>query len=157
MTDKPLNVHATGLLLGAAGVLLRGPSGAGKSLLALALLDRWEGRGQPAFLVSDDRVDLSVRDGGLIMQAPKTIAGLIELRGRGIVQRPHQSGVRLHLVIDLVPELVRMLEEDALETTLLNVPVARAPVPDASVIGLGHQLLLVAEAIAALGAAPMAP
>lgn len=148
---KPKNVHGTGLLLGETGVLLRGPSGAGKSVLALALLDRWEGRGLPAFLVSDDRVVLVQTGRHLAMQAPETLAGLIELRGRGIVSRPHRNLVTLGLVIDLVPDMVRMLEEDALETELAGVALARAPVPDASAISLGHQVLLVSEAIAALG------
>lgn len=148
--DKPLNVHGTGLLLGDTGVLLRGPSGAGKSVLALSLLDRFEGRGQAAFLVSDDRVELLRQGQTIEMAAPANLAGLIELRGRGIVSRPHQSPVPLHLVIDLVPELVRMLEEDALVTELAGLTLARAPVPYASAVGVAHQLLLVLEAIRAL-------
>jgi len=76
---------------------------------------------------------------------------LIELRGRGIVHRPHRNDVSLHLVIDLVPELVRMLEEDELVTELGGVTVARAPVPASGVVSLGHQMLLVGEAMAALG------
>ena len=149
--NKPQNVHGTGLLLGSTGVLLRGPSGAGKSVLALSLLERWEGRGLPAFLVSDDRVDLVQTGRELSMQAPEALAGLIELRGRGIVKRPHRSPVVLHLVIDLVPDLVRMLEEDAMVIEIAGNQVARAPVPAAGVVGLGHQTLLVIEAIAALG------
>ena len=148
--DKPLNVHGTGLLLGDSGLLLRGPSGAGKSVLALSLLDRFDGRGQAAFLVSDDRVDLTLQGQKIEMAAPANLAGLIELRGRGIVSRPHQSPVPLHLVIDLVPELVRMLEEDALVTELAGLTLARAPVPYASAVGVAHQLLLVLEAIRAL-------
>ena len=148
--SKPANVHGTGLLLGTHGVLLRGPSGAGKSVLALTLLDRWASLGEAAFLVADDRIALVQADGKLRMQAPPSLAGLIELRGRGIVRRPHQNDVPLHLVIDLVPELVRMLEEDALETELGGVVLARAPVPVAGVVNLGHQVLLVLEAIAAL-------
>lgn len=148
--SEPKNVHGTGLLLGSIGVLLRGPSGAGKSVLALSLLDRWEERGQPAMLVSDDRVDLVANGGQLTMQAPDNLAGLIELRGRGIVSRPHGDLVRLDLVIDLVPELVRMVEEDELVTEIAGVTLARAPVPHGSVIGLGHQMLLVNEAIRAL-------
>ena len=148
--DRPLNVHGTGLLLGETGVLLRGPSGAGKSVLALSLLDRFDGRGQAAFLVSDDRVDLTLQGQKIEMAAPANLAGLIELRGRGIVSRPHQSPVPLHLVIDLVPELVRMLEEDALVTELAGLTLARAPVPYASAVGVAHQLLLVLEAIRAL-------
>lgn len=152
--SKPKNVHGTGLLLGSTGVLLRGASGAGKSVLALSLLDRWEGRGLPAFLVSDDRVDLVQTGRDLSMRAPETLAGLIELRGRGIVQRPHKSLVTLHLVIDLVPELVRMLEEDAMVTEIAGVRLPRAPVPTADLISVGHQMLLVIEAMAALGGEP---
>lgn len=148
--SKPKNVHGTGLLLGATGVLLRGPSGAGKSVLALTLLDRWESRGLPAFLVSDDRVDLVQTGRDLSMRAPDTLAGLIELRGRGIVKRPHKDLVTLHLIVDLVPDLVRMLEEDQLVTELEGVSVQRAPVPGADTISVAHQVLLVVEAIAAL-------
>jgi serine kinase of HPr protein (carbohydrate metabolism regulator) len=153
--SKPKNVHGTGLLLGSTGVLLRGPSGAGKSVLALSLLDRWEGRGLPAFLVSDDRVELVQTGRELSMRAPDTLAGLIELRGRGIVKRPHKSLVTLHLVVDLVPDFVRMLEEDAMVTEISGVRVARAPVPAADAVGLGHQMLLIIEAMAALGGEPV--
>lgn len=152
----PSNIHATGLLLGQTGVLLRGPSGAGKSVLALTLLDRWEGRGQPAFLVSDDRVDLVATGGQLVMNAPDALAGLIELRGRGIIRRPQRSAVPLHLVIDLVPDLVRMLEEEELVTELSGIQIARAPVPYGDVVSVAHQMLLVIEAIAALVAQPTA-
>jgi serine kinase of HPr protein (carbohydrate metabolism regulator) len=148
--SKPKNVHGTGLLLGSTGVLLRGPSGAGKSVLALSLLDRWDSRGLPAFLVSDDRVDLALTGRQLSMQAPPNLAGLIELRGRGIITRPHKNLVTLDLVIDLVPDMVRMLEEDAMVTELAGMTLARAPVPFGNVISLGHQILLVVEAIAAL-------
>jgi serine kinase of HPr protein (carbohydrate metabolism regulator) len=140
--------------LGSTGVLLRGPSGAGKSVLALSLLDRWDGRGLPAFLVSDDRVDLVQTGRELSMRAPENLAGLIELRGRGIVKRPHKSLVTLHLVVDLVPDLVRMLEEDAMVTEISGAKVARAPVPSSDVVSLGHQMLLVIEAMAALGGEP---
>lgn len=149
--SKPINVHGTGLLLGEAGVLLRGPSGAGKSVLALTLLERWESRGEAAFLVADDRIGLLVADGQLRMHANPDLAGLIELRGRGIIARPHKNDVPLHLVIDLVPDLVRMLEEDALRTELAGICLARAPVPAGNIVNLGHQMLLVVEAIAALG------
>lgn len=155
--NKPKNVHGTGLLLGETGVLLRGPSGAGKSILALTLLDRWEGRGLPAFLVSDDRVDLVQSGGDLTMHAPANLAGLIELRGRGIVQRPHKDAVTLRLIVDLVPDLVRMLEEDQLVSDLAGVSVARVPVPYGDVVSLGHQMLLVIEAIADLMRQPTAP
>lgn len=148
--SKPINVHGTGLLLGSTGVLLRGPSGAGKSVLALSLLDRWETRGLPAFLVCDDRVDLVPSGSALVMRAPESLSGLIELRGRGIISRPFRQDVPLHLVIDLVPDLARMLEEDQMQTEIGGVTLARAPIPHGDVISLGHQMLLVIEAIAAI-------
>src|SRR4051812_13260054 len=124
--SKAKNVHGTGLVLGDTGVLLRGPSGAGKSVLALTLLDRWEGRGAKALLLSDDRVEVAPEANVLVMRAPAALAGKIELRGRGIVERPMVASARLHLVIDLVEDMVRMLEEDALVTDLFGVTVPRA-------------------------------
>jgi len=148
--NQPENVHATGLVLGTTGVILRGPSGAGKSLLALELLDAWEARGMPARLVSDDRIDLLAETGGVTMRAPRSIEGLIELRGRGIVSRPFIRMAPLHLVVDLVPELERMVEEDALVTELLGVTLPRCPVPQAGIIDARHQLLLIKEALRAI-------
>lgn len=144
------NVHGTGLVLGSIGLLLRGPSGAGKSLLALALLDAWEAKGAEARLVSDDRVDIEVTRSGLMMQAPAPIAGLIELRGRGIVSRPHIAKARLGLVVDLVPGIERMVEEEELSTELYGVAIARCPVPHVSVTGMHHQMLLIGEALRSL-------
>lgn len=144
------NIHGTAIVLGGAGLLLRGPSGSGKSLLALSLLDRWAARGLDAALVADDRVDLLAGPEGLTMGAPAPIAGLIELRGRGIISRPYRSPVPLHLLIDLVPDLARMPESDAFTAALLGLVLPRAPVPQTGLIGLDHQMLLVSEALAAL-------
>lgn len=141
------NVHGTGLVLGGTGLMLRGPSGSGKSILALALIDEWDARGLKARLVADDRLDLAIERGALVMHAPKAIAGLIELRGRGIVKRPHVERAKVDLVVDLVPELMRLVEEDALVTDIMGVSVARCPVPQAGVVDYRHQALLVREAI----------
>ncbi|KQV08649.1 HPr kinase/phosphatase C-terminal domain-containing protein [Devosia sp. Root105] len=153
MSDS-LNIHATGLVLGGTGLILRGPSGSGKSLLALDLLEQWEARGLPALLVSDDRVVIVAGNGEVSMRPAPIIEGLIELRGRGIVRRPFAAEARLHLVIDLVETLERMLEEDALVTELGGVTLPRCPVPRAGVIDARHQLLLIREAIAAVNAPP---
>lgn len=147
------NIHATGLVLDGTGLILRGPSGSGKSLLALDLLELWQARGRAAMLVSDDRVEIVATEGGLLMRPAPNIGGLIELRGRGIVRRPFVEEAPLHLVIDLVETLERMLEEDALVTELFGIEVARAPVPRAGVVDSRHQLLLIGEAIAAVNAA----
>ena len=148
------NVHGTGIVLDGAGLMLRGPSGAGKSLLALALLDQWEARGREASLVADDRIDLDVTDDGIVMHAPPRIAGMIELRGRGIIRRPYTDGVRLDLVVDLVPTLERMPEAAAFTTELYGRALPCCPVPHAGIVGLGHQLLLVSEALRGFAHSP---
>lgn len=148
-----INVHATGLVLGETGLILRGVSGAGKSLLALELIDEWEARGLPAKLVSDDRIEIEAGSAGLVMHAPKTIEGLIELRGRGIVERPFVRKAPLHLVVDLVDSVERMIEEDQLVTSLEGVALARCPVPRAGKVDSRHQLLLIREALRALSPA----
>jgi serine kinase of HPr protein (carbohydrate metabolism regulator) len=148
------NIHATGLVLGKAGLILRGVSGAGKSLLALELIDEWEARGLPAKLVSDDRIEIEAGSAGIVMHAPANIAGLIELRGRGIVERPFVRKAALHLVVDLIDDVERMVEEDQLVTTLEGVTLARCPVPRAGKVDSRHQLLLIREAVRGLSATP---
>jgi len=146
------NIHATGLVLDKTGLILRGASGSGKSLLALELLDEWEARGLNAKLVSDDRIDVEATPKGLVMHAPKSIEGLVELRGRGIVSRPFASKAPLHLVVDLVDALERMVEEDSLITELEGITIARCPVPKAGTVDSRHQVLLIREALRALSA-----
>jgi len=148
--ESAANIHGTGLVLGQHGVVLRGPSGSGKSLLALELLDRWESRRLNARLVADDRLDLTVRPEGLMMAPPTNIAGLIEMRGRGIVTRPHVSAAVVHLVVDLVGEIERMPEIEAFATYILDVRLVRCPVPRRGLADSGYQMLLVAEALGQL-------
>ncbi len=89
--------HATCVSIGDAGVLLCGPSGAGKSDIALQLLD------QGAELVADDRTDIRADSGVLTASAPANIAGMMEIRGVGIVRRPYRAEVVLGLVVELTP------------------------------------------------------
>lgn len=143
-------IHATAVLLDAAGVLIRGPSGSGKSRLALVLLDEAEGRGRFAALVADDRVRLDARGGRLIARCPETIAGMAEMRGRGIVTRRHEPAAVIRLVVDLLPagELARMPEDEALTAVVEGVRIARQPVP-AGDAECGR--LLVRQALAEIG------
>jgi HPr kinase/phosphorylase len=72
-------------------ILLVGLPGSGKSDLALRLLSR-------AFeLVADDQVD--IEDG--MASSPAEIAGLLEVRGVGIVRLPYRPRARLALIVDL--------------------------------------------------------
>jgi serine kinase of HPr protein (carbohydrate metabolism regulator) len=132
--------------------VFRGPSGSGKSVLALQLLDEWEARNLDAKLVSDDRIDIEATKSGLVMYAAKEIGGLVELRGRGIVSRPFVGKSPVHLVVDMVDRLERMVEEDELVTELEGVTLPRCPVPRAGIVDSRHQILLIREGIRALEA-----
>ena len=97
-------VHATCVALRRGrrwcGVLLRGPSGAGKSDLALRLVDTG------ARLVSDDQTELTRQGNSVMATAPDRIAGLIEVRGVGIVKLARDQIVArapVVLLVDLAP------------------------------------------------------
>jgi serine kinase of HPr protein (carbohydrate metabolism regulator) len=103
-------VHASAVLVGSAGVLIRGPSGAGKSALAFDLVMLARRAGRFAALVADDRVHLGARHGRLVARAPDATAGLIEMRSRGIVAVAYEPAAVIGAVIDLVADPPRMPE-----------------------------------------------
>ncbi len=95
-------LHASAVAIGGHAVLLTGATGRGKSDLALRLIDRG------AVLIADDQVQL-VDDGSrLLASVPESIAGLIEVRGIGIVELPSTTGVPVALLVDLDAEPPRM-------------------------------------------------
>ena len=114
-------IHGTCVDISGTGVLLRGPSGSGKSDLALRLIDGG------AALVADDRVDLAVREGALTAAAPEALAGMIEVRGMGIMTVPGVPRSAIGLVIDLVPEdaLERLPEPMVCSLLGVDVPLMR--------------------------------
>ncbi len=95
-------IHATAVLLGEAGILIRGRSGAGKSRLAEQLVDAARARGWFGRLVADDRVRIETRGGRLLLSPHPAIAGLVERRGQGIAPVAYEGTAVLRLVIDLV-------------------------------------------------------
>lgn len=97
------NHHGTLVVIEGKGVLITGASGSGKSTLALKLLASCKMMGIPARLVSDDQVLLSARSGRLIGTAPKSIEGLIEVRGVGPTRIDHASSSAVDLAVVLVP------------------------------------------------------
>lgn len=125
------SIHATCLLVGAKGVLIRGAPGAGKSRLALALIDDAARRGRFARLVGDDRVVLEAAGGRLVARAPAGIAGLIERRGLGIERVAFEPAAVLALVADIVADdaLERLPEEASRRTVLACIALARLAVP----------------------------
>jgi serine kinase of HPr protein (carbohydrate metabolism regulator) len=96
-----LDIHATCLCLDGAGVLLRGASGSGKSDLALRLIE-----GGGARLVGDDYCDFALRDGRLLVRPRAAGAGLLEVRGLGLLRLPDvwlAAETAVVAVIDLHP------------------------------------------------------
>jgi len=91
-----LLVHGSAVRLFGYGILLLGPPTSGKSDLALCLID------VGAVLIADDQVSLTRRDDHLHARAPERLAGLLALRGMGIMRLPCAEG-GLDIAVDLVP------------------------------------------------------
>jgi HPr kinase/phosphorylase len=104
-------LHGTCVALDGRGVLLRGPSGSGKSDLALRLID------SGAVLVADDQTSLTRTGDTLLASPPGTLAGLMEVRGLGLVRLNHLERVPLELVVDLTASsrVERLPEPNTLE------------------------------------------
>jgi HPr kinase/phosphorylase len=112
-------VHATAITIDGDAILLRGPSGAGKSDLALRLINAG------ARLVADDQAELRRADSRVLVSAPAAIAGLIEVRGIGILRLDAVKEAPLAMCVDLVPLAeVERLPESRFEQILgLSFPL----------------------------------
>jgi HPr kinase/phosphorylase len=140
-----VRLHGSCVARNGAGVLLLGPSGAGKSDLALRLI----GRGFA--LVADDQVD--IHDG--VASPPAVLAGLLEVRGLGLVRLPYQTSAKLRLVIDLTSEVERLPRPErhaALDLPLARLDAAGASAPDRVALALDCALGLVTQHAGAFAA-----
>jgi len=123
-------VHASAVLAGARAVLIRGPSGAGKSRLALELIEAARaGQLRFARLVGDDRIHLDGVAGRLLARPAEPLAGLIELRGAGILRLDYEPCAVVGLVVDLADaEAERLPESRRVEIEGITLPrLAVAP------------------------------
>ena len=122
-------VHASAVLAGARAVLIRGPSGAGKSQLALALIDAARaGVLRFARLVGDDRVHLSPAGGRLLVRPAAALAGLIEVRGVGVVRMPYETCAVVGLVVDLGADAERLPPAEQRQTVVEGIVLPRLAV-----------------------------
>jgi serine kinase of HPr protein (carbohydrate metabolism regulator) len=124
-----MNHHATAIILGDSGLLIRGRSGVGKTTLALALVEMSRAGGRFARLVSDDQVLLEAHGGRLVCRPPDAIAGLAEYRGVG----PRRTAFEPGMVVDLVADLVehgsapRYPERDSVTLEGCEIPFLAFP------------------------------
>ena len=73
-------VHGAAVVVREGGVLVRGRSGAGKSHLIEEMAAEARARGWFGRLVADDRVQVAVKGGRLILSPHPAIAGRVERR-----------------------------------------------------------------------------
>ena len=124
-------IHASAVLVGARAVLIRGPSAAGKSRLAWELIEAGRsGAVRFARLVGDDRVHLQAAGGRLLARPADALAGLIELRGVGILRRDHEASAVVGLVVDLAAADAERLPERG-EIIIEGVAIPRLAVAPA--------------------------
>ena len=120
-SGEVLDLHGSVAAFGEAGVLILGKPGSGKSDLVLRLIDRgWA-------LVADDRVHIEAG----WAEAPRSLAGLLEVRGLGILRMEQRTRVQLRLVVVLgdgarLPAMARHVE---LELPAIQVDPERAAAP----------------------------
>jgi len=142
--DSQCQIHASCVSREGAGVLLLGPPGSGKSDLALRLLSRG------FTLVADDRV---VIERGVARPAP-SLAGLLEVRGLGIVRVAHAAEARLVLAVELggatrLPEPGR---HPSLDLPLVALEAFAASAPDRVALALDCALGRVPQVAGAFAA-----
>jgi serine kinase of HPr protein (carbohydrate metabolism regulator) len=128
MNDIKGTIHASAVKLPAGGVLLLGPAGSGKSSLAIQLIDHYGGH-----LIADDRVCLSVSGTSLEAAPPAHLAGLLELRGLGIVTMAHQIA-DINMAVELVAraDVPRIAAANFFTHAAINVPLIRLHGHDAA-------------------------
>jgi HPr kinase/phosphorylase len=123
-------IHGSAVLTGARAVLIRGPAGSGKSRLALNLIQA-ASRGELNFarLVADDRVHVEAAHDRLIVRPPAVLAGLLEVRGLGIVRLPYEPMAVVSWVVDLdVAAPMRLPDVAAAHAVVAGVRVRKLAV-----------------------------
>ena len=125
------NVHGTAIVIGTRGFLFIGPSGTGKSAVALHCIEEARARGLFAALIADDQVFITESNGRLVARAPRSIAGLAEIRGAGIVPvETIEAGVIGRAIRPLEPPFDERLSPEGETVEVLPslfLPLTRLP------------------------------
>jgi serine kinase of HPr protein (carbohydrate metabolism regulator) len=114
-------LHASCVELAGSGIVLIGPSGSGKSDLALRLIDGG------ARLIADDQLAVERQGDRLLGRPPAALAGLLEVRGFGIVRLPWHAVCPLGLAVGLDPATPapRLPEAETHELLGVRLPYLR--------------------------------
>lgn len=123
--SQPETIHASCVVIGEAGVLIRGRSGSGKSTLAREMVLHALQTGRFGCLVSDDRTNLRVEHGRLLARPVEPLAGHLEIHGLGITRQPYEPAAVVRLVIDLSEDPPRFPEAEDSNIVLCGVMVPR--------------------------------
>ena len=146
----PAAIHATAVVISETGILIRGPAGAGKSALARAMITLARQTGAFARLLGDDQIRISAHGGRLIGRPHPQIAGLMEVRGQGIIKKSHEPAAVLHCVIELVSgpadcgDLPRLPEKSLMQVQFGAIFLprlrlsAKRPIADNAMEGLDY-------------------
>jgi len=129
MTEASPTVHASCIVAGTVGLLVRGKPGSGKSSLCDILVETARARGHFASWVSDDRTVLFAEKDRLLARPTAGLEGRFEVRGLGILSVSVHSVAGIDLVADLVSagDLERMPEAPVTRQTIdtVHVPSCR--------------------------------
>ena len=124
------SIYATAVFYQDSGILIRGPSGSGKSDLAIRLIE------DGANLIADDYVRIDTAGNKILLSPPKNIAGLIEVRGIGIINMESIKDVPLRVIFDLKPtsSINRMPENLTEIIEGISIPVVEISAFECSVL-----------------------
>ncbi|TDT56521.1 HPr(Ser) kinase/phosphatase [Fonticella tunisiensis] len=147
---KKTTMHGVLMDVYGVGILITGESGIGKSETALELLKRGH------ILISDDAVDIKRIDGILYGTSPYITAGMMEVRGLGIIDVSALYGlssVAEEKTVNLVVQLEQWRDDkdydrlgvDSETIDILGIPVKRIVLP----IRPGRNIAVIIEAAAA--------
>ena len=129
MDKLSASVHASCVLVGARALLIRGPSASGKSQLALELIHAADTGGlRFARLVADDRVHLTAAGGRLLARPAASLAGLIEVRGIGLLRLPYEPCAVIGLVVDLGEDSNRLPAPEQRQALIDGISLPRLAV-----------------------------